>query len=356
MITEKLEYLMINTIYSDKPEEGVAEMEPLGTVAVLLIICISCLLLSAIWKSRTWRKGKLPPGPTPLPFIGNALQLKTNHLDHALHKARIIFSNGETWRQLRRFALSTLRNFGMGKKSIEERIQEEAQYLLEQLQNTKGLMGLLNDNFEIGSSPWGQLYNISPSIMELIPGPHHRVESNINKSKEFVLEEAKEHKSTLDPSSPRDFIDCFYIKMDQEKHNEASEFTIENLVLSTVDLFGAGTETTSTTFRYGLLILQKYPEIEGKENVSPTNLFSSLNFSREHLAEFVSLVWGTTIYPVLTSVLYDSKEFPNPTEFDPQHFLNEDGTFRKSDYFMPFSAGKNGAPPISGQNQLLGGF
>nr|XP_033809445.1 cytochrome P450 2G1-like [Geotrypetes seraphini] len=430
-------------------------------VSLLLIFSLSFLIFLLSQRSiKKWRK--MPPGPSPLPFIGNILQLKPYDVLNSFRKLNrkygsiylvylgtrpvlilngydvvtealvdnadvfgergkipglfnifgdygIILTNGERWKQLRRFALTTMRNFGMGKRSIEERIQEEAQFLVEEMKKTKGslfdptfylsrsisnvissivfgnrfdyedeeflkLLKLLNEFSRLFDSPLSQLFNNFPHLMKYIPGPYFRASENIKLLSEFIQQRKKMHEESLDPSCPRDFIDCFLIKMEKEKQNIASEFNDDNLVMSTLHLFFAGTTTTSITLRYGFLILLKYPEIAEKvmqeidhvigQNRAPSaedrNKMPYTDAVIHEIQRFADIVplnvahrisqdtefrgyiipKGTMVFPLLTTVLKDPQWFKNPYSFDPGHFLDEHGAFKKNDAFMPFSAGK----------------
>ncbi|KAM4840190.1 cytochrome P450 2C5-like isoform X1 [Urocitellus parryii] len=428
---------------------------------VALLLGVSCLLLLSVWRHRSGR-GKLPPGPTPLPIIGNVLQIDVKDISKSLtHLSKvygpvftlylgmkpivvlhgyeavkealvdhgeefagrdcipilkrskknfgIVFSNGKTWKEIRRFSLMTLRNFGMGKRSIEDRVQEEARCLVEELRKTNGspcdptfilgcapcnvicsiifknrfdyqdpdfltLVKKLNENVRILSSAWAQVYNNFPALIDYLPGSHHILFKNIDYIINYILEKVKEHEESLDVNDPRDFIDCFLIKMAQEKDNQGLEYTYDNLVTAASDLFGAGTETTSTTLRYSLLLLLKHPQVTAKVQEEIQSVIgrhrspcmqdrSRMPYTDAVLYEiqrYIDLIpvnlphavtcdvkfrnylipKGTAIWTSLTSVLHDNTEFPHPEIFDPGHFLDEHGNLKKSDYFMPFSSGK----------------
>lgn len=50
----------------------------------------------------------------------------------------VVFSDGENWKVMRRFTLTTLRDFGMGKKAIEDRVVEECGCLADAIESQKG--------------------------------------------------------------------------------------------------------------------------------------------------------------------------------------------------------------------------
>ncbi|XP_075043073.1 cytochrome P450 2C11-like isoform X2 [Mixophyes fleayi] len=321
----------------------------------------------------------------------------------------VIGSNGERWKQLRRFTLMTLRNFGVGKRGIEERIQEEAELLTEEFRKNNGqpldptsyfgkavsnvicsvvfgdrfdyenktflrMLDLFDVNFKWFSSFWGQMYNIFPKVVEKMPGPNKEFTKNIDDIHKFIAERVKMHKETLDPSSPRDFIDTFLIKMEQEKDTPQSEFHIDAIVNTTFDMISAGTETVALTLRYGFMILLKHPDVEerihkeidhviGRNRAPCMDDRSSMPYIDAVIHEiqrFIDLIplalahkvtrdlyfrnffipKDTTVYPMLGSVLRDPKLFKYPDQFNPGNFLDDKGKFCRNDGFMPFSSGK----------------
>ncbi|XP_040204347.1 cytochrome P450 2A3-like isoform X2 [Rana temporaria] len=375
---------------------------------VLTLSLCSLLLLYfiiTVWRIQKTRL-RLPPGPTPLPFIGNLLQVSfalyrvypkltkqygpiftvwlgprpvvvlsgyaviKEALINYSHQfgARgslpvtrrltegygIVTTNGERWQQVRRFAVTTLRNFGMGKRSMEERVQEESRHLIKAIEDTGGevfdpltILGRAVNNV-INLVMFGRRWGYEDeTFLKFV--------SVINNLFTFIR-------------SP----------LGLEKDVKNSEFCQENLQASVFEMFIAGTDTTANNLQFSLLVMIKYPDIQERiqeeiDAVIGTDRLPSMTdrfqmpYTNAVMHEFMRYIdltpmglprvvtedttfrgfilpKGTTVFPLLCSALSDPEYWKSPYDFNPENFLDENGKFHPQEALIPFSTGKRICP------------
>nr|XP_020143395.1 cytochrome P450 2D17-like isoform X6 [Microcebus murinus] len=323
-------------------------LTPLALAVVIFLLLVDLMHRRPRWAAR------YPPGPMSLPGLGNALQVDfqdishsfgklrrrfgdvyslqlaskpavvlngleavrealvkhnedtadrppssvSQHLGHRPHAEGVIMARyGPAWREQRRFSLSTLRFFGLGKKSLELWVIEEAACLCaafaEHAAQPFSPNALLNKAVGnvIASLTYGRRFEYDDQrflrLMELVTERSQQHSGYlmqvvmalpvllripwlagkvISAQKAFMAlldELVTEHRMTRDPAQPpRDLTDAFLAEVEKAKGNPESSFNDDNLRLVVADLFSAGMETSSTTLAWALLLMILHPDVQ----------------------------------------------------------------------------------------------
>ncbi|KAM4808244.1 cytochrome P450 2U1 [Rhinophrynus dorsalis] len=317
---------------------------------------------------------------------------------------------GPIWRQQRRFSHSTLRHFGLGKLSLEPKIIEEFKYVKEELlkfgekgfspfqiisnavsnvicsisfgkrfnyedEEFKTMLNLMSRGLEISVNSEAILTSVFSWLYYLPLGPFRELRQIVIDITAFLKRIIEEHKISLDPENPRDFIDMYLIHIKEEqKEQMESSFNTEYLFYIIGDLFVAGTDTTTNTLLWSLLYMCLNPDVQEKVQAEidavvgrdrPPSLTdkSQMPFTEAtimevqrmtvvvplsvpHMASQTSVFQGYTIpkgsvvLANLWSVHRDPKVWEKPNDFMPRRFLDENGQILKKEAFIPFGIGR----------------
>uniref|UniRef100_A0A8C0VWG8 Cytochrome P450 2J2 n=1 Tax=Castor canadensis TaxID=51338 RepID=A0A8C0VWG8_CASCN len=378
----------------------------------LLLAAVVFLFFADFLKSR--RPRNYPPRPWRLPFIGNLvpvdfgqLQLSgiflwslftfMNASDITSLLVRLFISNGHIWEEQRMFTLTVLRNFCLGKKSLEQHIQEGAQHIFEAIEKEQGqpfnphfklsnatsniicsitfgerfeyhdgqfqeFLKLLNEVTSLEASVMCQFYSVLPWIIKFLPGTHQTFISNWGKHFSFhdfmiVSHSIEKHNRDLNPAETRDVTDAYLKEMAKYTNKTTTSFHEEDLICDTLDLLLPQTETASMTLHWGLLCMALYPEVQEKVQAEIDSVIGQWKqpslADRESLPHANAVIHevevtidttlaryhlpkGTVVFINLAALHRDPKEWATPDNFNLEHFL-ENRQFKKRESFLPFS-------------------
>ncbi|EHB11278.1 Cytochrome P450 2D16 [Heterocephalus glaber] len=322
-------------------------------LSVAIAVAVFLLLVDLMHRRQRWA-ARYPPGPMPVPGLGNLLQLDFQNLPYSFYKLRhqfgdvfslqfawtpvVVFNGlvavrealvnhgedtsdrppvptnelmgfgpkakgvigapyGPGWREQRRFSVSTLRNLGLGKKSLEQWVTEEATCLCDAFANharhpfnpsallSKAvcnviasliyahrfeyndpifirMLKFLEDALREDSGLLLQVLNSMPVLLH-IPWVAANVLPAQRSFMALLNELLTEHKTTWDPDEPpRGLADAFLAEVHKTKEKSESSFNDENLRLVISELFTAGMVTTSITMSWALLLMILHPDVQ----------------------------------------------------------------------------------------------
>ncbi|CAO2601470.1 Cytochrome P450 2D27 [Lemmus lemmus] len=324
-----------------------------GLWSVVLLTAIFLLLVDLMHRRKFWT-ARYPPGPVPLPGLGNLLQVDFENMPYSVYKLRqrygdvfslqmawkpvvvinglkavrealvtcgedtadrppmpvydvmghgpkakgvVLARYGPQWREQRRFSVSTMRDFGLGKKSLEQWVTEEARHLCDAFTRKAGqpfnptallnkgacnvissliyaqrfeyedpflnrLIKMLQESFGEDTGFIAEVLNTIPVLLN-IPGLRGKLFGKKKELRDSLNKLLIDHKTTWDPAQPpRDLTDAFLAEMEKAKGNPESSFNDANLRLVVFDLFGAGMVTSTTTLSWALLLMILHPDVQ----------------------------------------------------------------------------------------------
>ncbi|KAM9329525.1 cytochrome P450 2U1 [Gastrophryne carolinensis] len=323
----------------------------------------------------------------------------------------VVFAKyGPIWRQQRRFSHSTLRHFGLGKLSLEPIITEEFKYVkaemlahgekgfspLQIINNAvsnvicsisfgkrfdyedkefKTMLRFMSRGLEISLNSEAILTNVCSWLYYLPFGPFKELRDIVIDVTAFLKRIIEEHRVTLDPENPRDFIDMYLIQINKEQKTQPNtSFDTEYLFYIIGDLFVAGTDTTSNTILWSLLYMCHHPDVQKKVQAEidvvvgrdrPPSLTdkTAMPFTEATIMEIqrmtvvvplsvphmasestvfqgYNIPKGSVVIANLWAVHRDPKVWEKPNDFNPSRFLDEHGQILKKEAFIPFGIGR----------------
>ncbi|XP_078670784.1 cytochrome P450 2U1-like isoform X4 [Branchiostoma floridae x Branchiostoma belcheri] len=289
----------------------------------------------------------------------------------------ILFADyGPDWKHQRKFTMKTLRDFGVGKRSLEGKICEEAAALSRELVakdgqpfNIKHMLQNAASNiicsivfgkrFEYGDSEFLRLGHLISELANATPGKdilinihpvfrhlpfgspeHEKIARNFPRLQEFCGEQIVQHRVTFDPNNIRDFIDAFLLEQRCTRGEHAqSSFTEEQLqeVHREIDAV-LGQAVPSYALREKMpYTTATLAEVQRINTVLPLSVPHSL--TRDTALNGYTIPAGANILVNLWSVHMDPQLFPEPDKFNPDRFLDRHGNFVKHEALIPFSVG-----------------